>query len=74
MGCAAAPKKFGANADFVSATHSSGSKLPRHRYPSPALFFSAYGVGAVVGAGSFVTRSKPQKPAVLPKDALSRYR
>ncbi|MSU92596.1 hypothetical protein C1X35_09300 [Pseudomonas sp. FW306-1C-G01A] len=30
-GCVAAPKNVAAMPVFVSATHSSGSKLPRHR-------------------------------------------
>jgi hypothetical protein len=31
-----------------------------------------YGAGA--GSGSLVTRNSPHNPAVLPKEALSRYR
>ncbi|PVZ57351.1 hypothetical protein C9422_16785 [Pseudomonas sp. B1(2018)] len=32
LGCVAAPKMLATMPIFVSAPHSSGSKLPRHRY------------------------------------------
>src|SRR5690606_18745544 len=42
-----------------------------HRYCASSL---PYGAGAGAGSGSLVTRNSPHSPAVLPKEALSRYR